>query len=92
MLRDNGELLSRAIDNLVANALRFGSRCRIALDAGPGGLLVMLDDDRPGIAPEDRERLLVPFELGEASRNADTVGSGPGLADRIVGRHGGTPG
>lgn len=92
VLRGNAELLSRAIDNLVVNALRFGRLCRITLTVGPAETGLLIDDDGPGIPAAERERLLHPFERGEVSRNAATGGSGLGLAlaHRIVLRHGGS--
>jgi len=91
LMRGNTELVSRALANLVANALRFGQSCRIGLAVAGDTIRITLDDDGPGIAPDERERLLHPFERGEASRNVETGGSGLGLAlaDRIVRRHDG---
>ncbi len=63
-----------AVDNLLENAARHGARrVRIAVD----GARVIVDDDGPGIAPEERERVFERFARG---RRADTAGSGLGLA------------
>ena len=92
VLTGNPELLRRAFANLIGNALQYAGSCRLALLPSPQLLTVTVEDDGPGIPPEDRARLLEPFERGEASRNRATGGSGLGLAlaARIVLRHGGT--
>ena len=92
VLTGNPELLRRAFANLIGNALQYAGSCRLALVPSPQLLTVTVEDDGPGIPPEDRARLLEPFERGEASRNRATGGSGLGLAlaARIVLRHGGT--
>jgi signal transduction histidine kinase len=42
--------------------------------------VVHVDDDGPGIAPEDRERLFEPFIRAEPGRERETGGVGLGLA------------
>jgi two-component system sensor histidine kinase PrrB len=72
--------------NLVENAVRHGGRpgqVRVTVEASPGGAaagtgpLLRVEDDGPGVAPGDRERIFEPF-----TRAADTrvPGSGLGLA------------
>ena len=76
----------RAITNLVDNARRH-ARC-IMLSAIPHGtraVLVMVDDDGPGIAPERRESVFRPFESGAAGG----TGLGLTIARDIVRAHGG---
>ncbi|MEJ8630417.1 sensor histidine kinase [Sphingomonas sp. I4] len=43
-------------------------------------IAISIADDGPGIPAADRERLLRPFERGDASRNRDTGGVGLGLS------------
>ncbi len=84
--------LTRAIGNLVDNALRYGGEARVRLYVDGGEAVVAVEDDGPGI-PEDRlVAMFEPFVRGEASRNAGTGGAGLGLAiARAVARaHGGT--
>jgi signal transduction histidine kinase len=53
---------------------------------------VTIDDDGAGIAPADRERVLLPFVRLESSRNNATGGFGLGLtiARAVIDGHGGT--
>jgi signal transduction histidine kinase len=70
-------------DNLVENAARHGragGTVRVAVDGGPGPMLVV-DDDGPGVAEPDRERIFEPFvRANGASGSEEVPGSGLGLA------------
>ncbi len=76
-----------AVANIVRNAL-VHARGNGAVDVrvSVAGSTVTVDDDGPGIAPTDRERLLQRFERG-----GPTAGSGLGLAiaAQIARAHGG---
>ena len=76
------ELLTQLVVNLVENALRHtpqGSRVRIVLSArAPGGPVLAVEDDGPGIPAAERGRVLRRFYRREASRT--TPGSGLGLS------------
>ncbi|WP_232627755.1 ATP-binding protein [Methylobacterium sp. Leaf118] len=78
--------LRRALDNVVDNAVRYGTRARISLAVEPEELLLSIEDDGPGIAPDEVSRAFEPFTRLEASRNRNTGGTGLGLtiARRIV--------
>ncbi|WP_419953289.1 ATP-binding protein [Methylobacterium sp.] len=84
--------LRRALDNVVDNAVRYGTSARITLAVEPEELLLTVDDDGPGIATQDIARAFEPFTRLEASRNRNTGGTGLGLtiARRIVEAEGGS--
>ncbi|WP_172294446.1 ATP-binding protein [Pseudoruegeria sp. HB172150] len=87
----NGQLLGRAVANLIDNALKYGATPRVVLVPGRQWHTVAVEDDGPGIPMEERERLLQPFQHGNIARggNADGDGLGLALTRRIVERHGG---
>ena len=84
--------VKRAFANLIDNALTHGGCARVALSDEGALLRVTVDDDGPGIAPDDVERMFQPFQRMDASRNRRTGGVGLGLAivRQAVAREGGT--
>jgi len=93
-LRGDPEALTRVLRNLVANARRHaGPDGRVALSAAAHGsrLTIRVDDDGPGIAPAERERVFDRFHRSEAARDRRSGGAGLGLAiaREIVELHGG---
>jgi signal transduction histidine kinase len=87
-------LLTRAIENLLDNALRFtpaGGTVRITCGPAPAGVTFSIGDTGPGIPPADLPNVFNPLYRGESSRNRRTGGAGLGLtiARRILLAHGG---
>jgi signal transduction histidine kinase len=88
------DLLAQVVRNLLTNARHHaGPNGRVALSARADGssLLVVVDDDGPGIPPKQRERVFDRFHRNEPSRDRASGGSGLGLgiARSIVEMHGG---
>lgn len=76
-------LLERALDNLLANALRYGTQAIVTLDKHSASILLSVEDDGSGIAPSDRARAVEPFVRLDDARNQD-AGNGVGLGLSIV--------
>ena len=77
--------LKRALTNLVENAVRYGggARIRYARTRQAGRhphLTIAIEDDGPGIAPEQLENVFKPFYRLDAVRHPETGGVGLGLA------------
>jgi two-component system osmolarity sensor histidine kinase EnvZ len=70
----------RLLTNLVSNAARFGDRIAIRAMHDARYLIVMVEDDGPGIPPEQREEVFRPFFRLDEARNVDSGGTGLGLA------------
>jgi signal transduction histidine kinase len=85
------DALRRALRNLIENAVRYGMRATVTLETTADTLEITVDDEGPGIPPEDRERVFAPFVRLDSSRNPATGGVGLGLsiARSIVRAHGG---
>jgi signal transduction histidine kinase len=81
----------RALRNLVENAVTYGQCARVTLTEAQDALAITIDDDGPGIAAPDQERVFEPFVRLETSRSRDTggVGLGMAIARSIVRSHGG---
>jgi signal transduction histidine kinase len=71
----------RIARNLVANALAYGrARVRVAVVAEEDDGTLTVDDDGPGIAAADRERVFDRFARLDRSRSREGGGFGLGLA------------
>lgn len=87
--------IEQVMTNLMTNAIRYGRPAgviRIAtVDAtdGSGCTRVCVEDDGPGIRPEDRDRLFAPYVRGGESGEVRGLGIGLALCRRIIDAHGG---
>jgi signal transduction histidine kinase len=94
LLAVDRRLLTRALENLLENAIRYTPQ---------GGSIVItwlrklerfefsIADTGPGIAPQDLPYVFKPLHRGETSRNRQTGGAGLGLTivQQILRVHGG---
>jgi len=81
--------LRRCVDNLVANAVRYGGAARICLEDHPDHLRIEVSDEGAGIPEDELQRVLEPFYRLESSRNRNNGGVGLGLsiAHDVARRH-----
>lgn len=85
--------LSRAVENLLENAVQYGKRARLSMASGDRSFRLTVEDDGPGIPSDRREEALKPFARLDVARNQDRgpgVGLGLAIAHDIARRHGGT--
>ena len=75
--------IRRALDNLLGNALRYGSRARVGAHVTDRAIRYVIEDDGPGIPADQREDAIRPFTRLDPARNQDR-GSGVGLGLAIV--------
>ena len=90
-LRGRPNALSRLVGNLVTNAFRHGEKIRVSVEDDGQDVVMMIDDDGPGIKPSKREEVFKPFIRLDEARNQDEGGTGLGLsiARDIARLHGG---
>lgn len=84
--------LTRAVQNILDNARRYGTHIHLAVRVEEGQVVMTIDDNGPGIAPEDYERALRPFVRLNAGRTVDRdggVGLGLAIARDMMLAHGG---
>jgi two-component system, OmpR family, sensor histidine kinase CpxA len=95
-VQGNQELIYRAIENIVRNAIRYTRQdtvveLKISCEERAGVRMVTLDvaDSGPGIPETELENVFRPFYRVDAARQQDTGGFGVGLAiaDRAVRLH-----
>ncbi len=70
----------RLLNNLVSNAMRHGDRVAVGAERSERWLTIHIDDDGPGVPPDQREEVFKPFVRLDEARNIDDGGSGLGLA------------
>ncbi len=93
ILIDPGQI-RQVLLNLVQNALhavtehtpRQGGRIRVTLAREGEALALLVDDDGPGVAPAERQRIFTPFH----TTRENGTGLGLAVAHTIVGLHGGS--
>jgi signal transduction histidine kinase len=85
------QALKRCLTNLIANAVKFGTRAEVQVADG-ADLMIRVRDQGPGIPEEELERVFEPFYRLESSRNRDSGGTGLGLtiARDVAQAHGGS--
>lgn len=86
----------RAIINLIDNAFNYGQQVMLNVEKNSDNLVIIIEDNGPGIPELERENVFKPFYRLDNSRNLDSRpnsgGSGLGMAiafDAII-AHGGT--
>ena len=84
--------IRRALDNLVNNAVRYGTKAEISVQITDKSLRFRVEDDGPGIAPDQRAEAVKPFARLDPARNQNKgtgVGLGLAIAADIARAHGG---
>jgi two-component system osmolarity sensor histidine kinase EnvZ len=74
------QAFKRAITNLVSNAVRFGDQVVIRAAVEGQWVRIEVDDNGPGIPPEERVNVFKPFYRLDHARNQDEGNTGLGLA------------
>ena len=84
--------VTRALENLVGNAIRYGGRAEVSLVTSPRAVVFTVEDNGPGIPEEVREEAVKPFSRLDAARNQNRgggAGLGLSIAMDIARQHGG---
>ncbi len=93
-LLGNEQLLRRAVENVVRNAVQYtadGTEVEVKLACGDQGVITVRDHG-PGVPAEALDKLFRPFYRVDEARDRESGGTGLGLAiaERAVRLHGGT--
>lgn len=75
--------IRRAVENLIGNAVRYGTRAVVSVTLTGKSLRIRVEDDGPGIPPDQRTEAVRPFSRLDPARNQNQ-GSGVGLGLAIV--------
>jgi two-component system, OmpR family, sensor kinase len=89
----DGDLLRRAVENLLTNAVRHtppGTPIEVATRANGAGVDVTVRDHGPGFPPDDLDRVFDRFWQADRARVGDGSGLGLAIVHAIVAEHGGS--
>ncbi len=83
--------LKRCFENIIQNGLNYGKNVYVSLIKGSKIVIIVFDDDGPGVPEDQYKNIFKPFFRLDKSRNLNESGVGLGLAivEDIVNSHGG---
>jgi two-component system osmolarity sensor histidine kinase EnvZ len=84
-------LINRCLNNIIDNALKYGSKVQIKLSKENTNILIIIDDDGSGIPKKEYENVFKPFYKIDKGRadSKSSVGLGLSITSDIVRSHGG---
>ena len=84
--------LRRSFENIIQNGLTYGNNVYVDVQKGNNRVLVIIEDDGPGIPEDQYKNVFKPFFRLDKSRSLNQSGVGLGLAivEDIINSHGGS--
>jgi two-component system, OmpR family, osmolarity sensor histidine kinase EnvZ len=84
--------LKRSFENIIQNGLTYGSNVFVNIQKGNSRVLIIIEDDGPGIPEDQYKNVFKPFFRLDKSRSLNQSGVGLGLAivEDIINSHGGS--
>lgn len=84
-------LIQRCINNLIDNAIKYAQNINIELRKSSNNIVILIDDDGPGIKKKDHDNVFKPFFKIDKSRgdSKSSVGLGLSIASDVIRSHGG---
>ena len=84
-------LIKRCFNNLIDNSIKYSNNILISLKKSTNSIIIIIDDDGPGIPKNERENVFKPFYKIDKSRSdsKSSVGLGLSIASDIIRSHGG---
>ena len=92
VMRLRPQAVMRALENLIGNAVRFGTQVVVSMTMTDRVVRLIVEDDGPGIPRDQRDEAMVPFKRLDAARDPNKgggVGLGLSIAADIARSHGG---
>ena len=84
-------LIQRCLNNLIDNGIKYANKINIKLTKNNKFIIIILDDDGPGIPKKEYENVFKPFYKANKSRgdSKSSVGLGLSIASDVINSHGG---
>ena len=79
LVNGNSAALARMLDNPCSNARRYATNVEVQVGTQDFDVVITVDDDGPGIAAHDRERVFERWLRLDSGRSSSDGGSGLGL-------------
>ena len=90
-LNGRKNLIQRSINNLIDNAIKYSDKINLNLSKKNKNILIIIDDNGPGIPENELENVFKPFYKIDKSRgdSKSSVGLGLSIASDAIKSHGG---
>ncbi|GAB4224232.1 MAG: hypothetical protein Tsb005_21030 [Gammaproteobacteria bacterium] len=72
--------LRRVFNNIIDNALKYGQKADVLIQADPRGIEISIEDNGPGIPQAELDKVFAPFYRSTLSRKQHISGTGLGLS------------
>ena len=84
-------LIQRCINNFIDNSIKYSNNIYVSSKKSGNNILIIIEDDGPGIPENERENVFKPFYKINKSRgdSKSSVGLGLSIASDIIKSHGG---
>ena len=85
-------MVERIVDNLLTNTAKHtpgNSQVWVRVERHEGGALIVVEDDGPGVPPEERAVIFEAFQQGSIPARSAGMGVGLALVARFAALHGG---
>src|SRR5690606_36209977 len=82
-IRGDENKLRIVVDNLLTNAIKYspaGGQIRVSLEIRDEYAVVDVQDNGPGVAEAEKQKIVEPFQQGQAEYQSSVKGTGLGLA------------
>ena len=83
--------MQRCLNNLIENSIKFSNKIEINFQKLKNNILIVIEDNGPGIPIQERENVFKPFYKIDKSRSekSSSVGLGLSISSDIIRSHGG---
>ena len=84
-------LIQRCLNNMIENSIKFSSKIEVSFRKLKSNILIVIEDNGPGIPIKERENVFRPFYKIDKSRSekSSSVGLGLSISSDIIRSHGG---